>query len=94
MKNVLIVDDDLGFQRLLGISLKKYKKDFFNEVVVDLKNIDIDQFMNKLKAKGILPGIPLNWFFKKFKNHILVNFTEMHRKADIDNFVNAIGELK
>ncbi len=28
MKNVLIVDDDLGFQRLLGISLQKYKKDF------------------------------------------------------------------
>lgn len=28
MKNVLIVDDDLGFQRLLGISLKKYKQDF------------------------------------------------------------------
>lgn len=28
MKNVLIVDDDLGFQRLLGISLKKYKNNF------------------------------------------------------------------
>jgi CheY-like chemotaxis protein len=28
MKHVLIVDDDLGFQRLLGISLKKYKRDF------------------------------------------------------------------
>jgi CheY-like chemotaxis protein len=28
MKNVLIVDDDLGFQRLLGISLKKYQNDF------------------------------------------------------------------
>ncbi len=28
MKSVLIVDDDLGFQRLLGISLKKYKQDF------------------------------------------------------------------
>ncbi len=72
----------------------KFKKDFFNEVVIDLKDMDIDQFMKKLKMKGILPGIPLNWFFKEFKNHILVNFTEMHKKADIDNFVNAIGELR
>jgi len=71
-----------------------FKEDFFNEVVIDLKYMDIDQFMKKLKAKGILPGIPLNWFFKEFKNHILVNFTELHKKADIDNFVNAIGELK
>ncbi len=28
MKTVLIVDDDLGFQRLLGISLQKFKKEF------------------------------------------------------------------
>lgn len=28
MKTVLLVDDDLGFQRLLGISLQKYKDDF------------------------------------------------------------------
>lgn len=72
----------------------KFKKDFFNEVVIDLKEMDVEQFMNKLKAKGILPGIPLKWFFKEFKNHILVNFTEVHKKADIDNLVDAIGELK
>ena len=35
MKNVLIVDDDLGFQRLLGISLKKYKK----EIETELKTV-------------------------------------------------------
>ena len=28
MNTVLIVDDDLGFQRLLGISLQKFKKEF------------------------------------------------------------------
>ncbi|MCW5202910.1 response regulator, partial [Desulfobulbus sp. US4] len=49
MKNVLIVDDDLGFQRLLGISLKKYKKDF--EVI--LSN-------NGEEAIGILNRKPID----------------------------------
>ncbi len=71
-----------------------YNKDFFNELVLEVKNIDVDEFMSRLKDKGILPGIPLKWFFKDFENCILVNFTEMHKKADIDDLVNAIGELK
>ncbi len=72
----------------------EFNDDFFNEIVIDLKKIDIDTFLSKLKAKGILAGIPLKWFFKEYDNHILVNFTEIHKKSDIDNFINAIGELK
>lgn len=72
----------------------RFKEDFFNEVVLDLKDMNVNEFINKMKEKGILPGIPLEWFLKDFKNHILVNITEMHRKEDIDNFINAIGELK
>lgn len=72
----------------------RFKEDFFNEVVLDLKDLNVNEFINKMKEKGILPGIPLEWFLKDFKNHILVNITEMHRKEDIDNFINAIGELK
>jgi len=71
-----------------------YKKDFFNEVVIDLGETDTDSFIEEMKAKEILPGIPLKWFFKDMKNRILVNFTELHRKEDIDRFINAIGELK
>jgi len=71
-----------------------FKKNFFNEVVIDLKNRDTDQFIDQMKLKGILPGIPLKWFFSEFKNHLLVNITELHNKNDIDDFVKAIGELK
>ena len=72
----------------------RFKKDFFNEVVIDLKDIDVEEFIDKMKSKGILPGIPLRWFFKDLKNQLLVNITELHKKADIDNFIKAIGELK
>ncbi len=48
MKNVLIVDDDLGFQRLLGISLKKYK----NEFLVTLAN-NGEEAMGVLERKSI-----------------------------------------
>ncbi len=72
----------------------RFKKDFFNEVVLDLKDIDVEEFIENMKSNGILPGIPLKWFFKDLKNQLLVNITEIHKKADIDNFVKAIGELK
>ncbi|MEN8221855.1 MAG: aminomethyl-transferring glycine dehydrogenase subunit GcvPA [Acidobacteriota bacterium] len=72
----------------------RFKKDFFNEVVIDLKDTDVEDFMEKMKKRGILPGIPLKWFFSDFKSQLLVNITEIHKKADIDEFVKAIGELK
>ncbi len=49
MKNVLIVDDDLGFQRLLGISLKKYKKEF-----------DVTLSNNGEEAIGVLNRKPVD----------------------------------
>ena len=72
----------------------KYKKNFFNEVVLDVKNMPVDDFLSKLKEKNILAGVPLKWFHKSYESCVLVNFTELHRKADIDAFVAAIGGLK
>jgi glycine dehydrogenase subunit 1 len=72
----------------------KYKKNFFSEVVLDIKNMPVDDFLTKLEAKGILAGVPLKWFHKDLDTAILINFTELHNKADIDTFVHAIGELK
>ncbi len=72
----------------------KFKKNFFNEVVLDVGEIDIDHFISKLNKKKIIPGIPLKWFFKDLTNLLLVNFTELHKKKEIDDFINAIGDLK
>lgn len=72
----------------------KYKKDFFNEVVLEIKNSNGYEFLEKLKEKKILAGIPLKWFYKDADNLILVNFTEMHNKKDIDLLIKEMGELK
>jgi glycine dehydrogenase subunit 1 len=72
----------------------KYQKDFYNEVVLELKPGHVDDFLKKLEDKKILAGIPLHWFYPDFKNAILMNFTEVHRKKDIDHLVQTIGEAR
>jgi glycine dehydrogenase subunit 1 len=72
----------------------KYTKNFYNEVVLEIKNTPVDDFLAKLEEKGVLAGIPLHWFYKEYENCVLVNFTELHKKEDIDKLVKAIGELK
>ena len=72
----------------------KYKKDFYNEVVLEIKNLETTEFIKKLEEKKIIVGIPMSWFFPDFENSILINFTEIHKKEDIDRLVNSIRELK
>ncbi len=72
----------------------RYQKDFYNEVVMDIKNMSASDFLQKLEKKNILAGIPLKWFYPKFQDSILINFTENHKTEDIDSLVDCIGELK
>jgi glycine dehydrogenase subunit 1 len=72
----------------------RFTKNYFNEVVLDVKNMSVDDFAAKLEAKGILVGVPIKWFHKDFETAILINFTELHKKADVDTLITAIGELK
>lgn len=71
-----------------------YKKNFFNEVVLEVRNKSADAFISELEDKGILVGVPLKWFHKDFETAVLINFTELHRKKDIDTLISAIGELQ
>jgi glycine cleavage system pyridoxal-binding protein P len=74
----------------------KYRKNFFNEVVLEVnrENMPVDDFIGKLEQKGILVGVPLKWFHKDYESAVLVNFTELHKKTDIDALIGAIGELQ
>jgi glycine dehydrogenase subunit 1 len=74
----------------------RYPKNLFNEVVLEVKHRKVEDFLGKLEDKGILAGVPLKWFqqLKGYEAAVLVNFTEVHRKADIDTLIQAIGELK
>jgi glycine dehydrogenase subunit 1 len=76
----------------------RYQKNFFNEVVLEVKDnrLTVDDFIAKLEQKGILVGVPLKWFqgLKGYEPAVLVNFTELHKKADIDRLIKAVGELQ
>jgi len=80
-------------EKLSNIKVK-YKENFFNEVVLETVGMTADEFLKGLKDNKILAGIPLNWFYKDADNLVLINFTEMHKKEDIDKLIKAIGELR
>ena len=72
----------------------RYQRDFYNEVVMDIKNMSASDFLQKLEKKNIIAGISLKWFYPEFQDSILINFTENHKTEDIDFLVDCIGELK
>jgi glycine cleavage system pyridoxal-binding protein P len=74
----------------------KHTKNLYNEVVLKVKNMPVEDFLGKLEEKGILVGIPLKWFhqLKGYESAVLINFTELHNKQDIDTLIAAIGELQ
>jgi len=84
------------FAREIGKNPKfavRFPKNFYNEVVVQVKNVKIEDVLQKMQGKKILAGIPLKWFFPEYPDALLVNFTESHTKADIDRLLKALGEL-
>lgn len=84
------------FAREIGKNPKfavRFPKNFYNEVVLQVKNMKIEDFVHKMQDRKILAGIPLKWFFPEYPDSLLVNFTESHTKADIDRLLKALGEL-
>ena len=64
---------------------KGYKilnKDFFNEFVIETENSD--NYLNKLKAVGILGGLKLD------EKKVLVSVTEMNSQEDIDLYLKNV----
>lgn len=69
-----------------------YPSYFFNEFVVKFKK-PAKIVYEALKDKRILPGIPLDRFFPERDKEILLAFTEMNTKEEIDYLVKTMGEV-
>jgi glycine dehydrogenase subunit 1 len=77
---------------LKGIQIV-YRKNFYNEVLVEVKKGTAAGLMTKLKKKGILAGVPLAWFDPAQKKRLLLAFSETHDRAAIDRLLAACGEI-
>ncbi|MCI5144413.1 MAG: response regulator [Candidatus Electrothrix sp. AR3] len=99
MKNVLIVDDDLGFQRLLGISLRKYKKNFDiilsnngEEAIGVLSRKPVDLLVTDLQMPKIDGLTLLAYINDAFPNMPCVIMTA-HSTPDIEKQFAQTGQL-
>lgn len=66
---------------------RTFSEDFFNEFVVEID--DLDKRFARAVSAGIVPGIRLSKFGGR-TNELLLAFTEIHSKADIDLLVSTL----
>jgi glycine dehydrogenase subunit 1 len=69
-----------------------YKKDFYNEVLLEIKKGTASAFLAALKKNKILAGVPFSWFYPTVTNRMLLAFSELHSREDIDRLVRVMGE--
>jgi len=84
-----------AFNRLLEIGLRPvFSGPFFNEFAIALPDdMDADAVWRTLAEEGIYPGVPLSRWYDGMDNVLLMNFTELHGKEDIEHLVYHLGEV-
>ena len=97
MVKILIVDDDLGFQRILGISLQKNKNDFEvmlanngEEAINVLQNHDIALLVTDIQMPR-LDGLGLLAYVSEHKPKMPYIVMTAHSTAAIEANFTAIG---
>ncbi|MFC1783068.1 aminomethyl-transferring glycine dehydrogenase subunit GcvPA [Planctomycetota bacterium] len=81
-----------AYQKLTQIPKVKPHFDykwFFNEFVIDLP-ITAQEASEKLVAKGIAAGFPMNRYYKNMDNSMLIAVTEKRTKQQIDTLAQAL----
>jgi glycine dehydrogenase subunit 1 len=63
---------------------------YFNEFVIDIGKNGRD-VVEDLSQKGIIAGFPLLYYYPERENQILISFTEMNTREQIDNLTEALG---
>lgn len=84
-----------AFEKILKDTVIKipYRKPFYNEFLVELP-IDPILFRKKMLEKGILvSSTPLQAVYPFLKNPMILTFTEMITKEQIDFFIETVKEL-
>ncbi len=75
-------------------ALEGYKVAFaapsFNEFVIHCARKNADDVRCDLYGKNILAGVDLKDDYPELDSHLLLNVTEMHRRADIDALIDAL----
>ncbi|MBY0060607.1 MULTISPECIES: aminomethyl-transferring glycine dehydrogenase subunit GcvPA [Priestia] len=69
-----------------------YEGPFFNELVVKLP-VSVTEANSQLLASKIIGGYDLSRDNQELENHMLLAFTELRTKEEIDQLVNELGDL-
>ncbi|HSQ35700.1 MAG TPA: aminomethyl-transferring glycine dehydrogenase subunit GcvPA [Candidatus Binatia bacterium] len=69
-----------------------YKRNFYNEVLLEINKGTAAAFLAALKKNKVLAGIPLDWFYPEATRRVLLSFSETHGREDIDRLLRLIGE--
>ncbi|MBL7685293.1 MAG: glycine dehydrogenase, partial [Deltaproteobacteria bacterium] len=64
----------------------------FHEFVIELSR-PVDEVLKALEKEKIFAGVPLNRFYPQFKNHLLLCFTEMNSREEIDRLICELGKV-
>ncbi len=82
----------IGEIKKLGSYKLRYDSPVYNEFVLELP-MSSDIFNQKMRKKGIQAGVQLSRFTKKDANSVLLNFTEVNTKDEIDQLISAMKEV-
>lgn len=70
----------------------RYSALVYNEFVLELP-IKSDLFLERMRAKNILAGVALSRFDSNDDQAVLLNFTELNSKEEIDMLIEHLGEV-
>jgi glycine cleavage system P protein (glycine dehydrogenase) subunit 1 len=80
-----------GLSRLAGVK-RRFSAPHFNELVLQLP-IDVGQALQALQKKNILGGISLGRWYPEMADCLLICATEMNSKEQMDQYIQAMGEI-